>query len=100
MTDTEIRGLVKECSLDWQRGYLPLLDDTTNRYAVLVRKVETHSLLEVCQECQYKQNVIESLIDELQLQLEYRRKHVSERENNNAKATDLSQPQIHRNKHP
>jgi len=38
MTDDQIRDLVKDADLDWQRGYTPLFDgDDTNRYAVLVR---------------------------------------------------------------
>jgi len=37
MTDEQMRDLVKECGLDWQRGYMPLFDDDpTNRYAVLI----------------------------------------------------------------
>jgi hypothetical protein len=37
MTDEQKRDLVKECGLDWQRGYMPLFDDDpTNRYAVLI----------------------------------------------------------------
>ena len=41
MTDEQMRDLVKECGLDWQRGYMPLFDgDPTNRYAVLIKAVE------------------------------------------------------------
>lgn len=41
MTDEQMRDLVKECGLDWQRGYAPLFDgDPTNRYAVLIEAVE------------------------------------------------------------
>jgi hypothetical protein len=41
MTDEQMRELVKECGLDWQRGYMPLFDgDPTNRYAVLIEAVE------------------------------------------------------------
>jgi len=41
MTDEQMRDLVKECGLDWQRGYMPLFDgDPTNRYAVLIEAVE------------------------------------------------------------
>jgi hypothetical protein len=37
LTDNEMRDLVKECGLDWHRGYMPLFDgDQTNRYAVLI----------------------------------------------------------------
>ncbi len=33
----EMRDLVGECGLDWQRGYMPLFEgDPTNRYAVLI----------------------------------------------------------------
>lgn len=32
-----MRDLVRECGLDWQKGYMPLFeDDPTNRYAVLI----------------------------------------------------------------
>lgn len=41
LTDEQMRDLVKECGLDWQRGYMPLFDgDPTNRYAVLIEAVE------------------------------------------------------------
>ena len=41
MTDEQMRDLVKECGLDWHRGYVPLFDDDpTNRYAVLIEAVE------------------------------------------------------------
>jgi hypothetical protein len=37
LSDEQMRDLVKECGLDWQRGYMPLFDgDPTNRYAVLI----------------------------------------------------------------
>ena len=40
MTDEQMRDLVKECGLDWHRGYMPLFDgDPTNRYAVLIEAV-------------------------------------------------------------
>ena len=36
-----VRVLVKECGLDWHRGFVPLFDgDETNRYEVLIRAVE------------------------------------------------------------
>jgi len=38
MTREQIRDLVKECGIDWHRGFMPLFDgDDTNRYEVLVR---------------------------------------------------------------
>ena len=38
--EEQMRDLVKECGLDWQRGYMPLFDgDPTNRYAVLIEAV-------------------------------------------------------------
>jgi hypothetical protein len=38
----QIRDLVKECGLDWHRGFYPLFDgDETNRFAVLVQATET-----------------------------------------------------------
>ena len=41
MTGEQMRDLVKECGLDWHRGYMPLFDgDPTNRYAVLIEAVE------------------------------------------------------------
>jgi len=41
LTEEQRRDLVKECGLDWQRGYMPLFEgDPTNRYAVLVEAVE------------------------------------------------------------
>ena len=37
LTEEQKRDLVKECDLDWQRGFMPLFDgDPTNRYAVLI----------------------------------------------------------------
>lgn len=37
MKTEEMRDLVRECGLDWQKGYMPLFeDDPTNRYAVLI----------------------------------------------------------------
>jgi len=40
MTDEQMRNLVKECGIDWHRGYMPLFDgDPTNRYAVLIEAV-------------------------------------------------------------
>ena len=42
MTNEQMRNLVKECGLDWQRGYMPLFDDDpTNRYAVLIEAAMT-----------------------------------------------------------
>jgi hypothetical protein len=41
LTDEQIRDLVKECGLDWHRGFYPLFDgDETNRFAVLVQATE------------------------------------------------------------
>lgn len=41
MTDEQMRDLVKECGLDWHRGYMPIFDgDPTNRYSVLIEAVE------------------------------------------------------------
>lgn len=46
LTDEQMRDLVKECGLDWHRGFMPLFDDDpTNRYAVLIAAA-TASLLE------------------------------------------------------
>ena len=43
LTLEQQRELVKECGLDWHRGYIPLFDgDPTNRYAVLIEAVELH----------------------------------------------------------
>lgn len=41
LTEEQKRDLVKECDLDWQRGFMLLFDDDpTNRYAVLIEAVE------------------------------------------------------------
>ena len=41
MTEDKMRELVKECGLDWEKGYFPLFEgDTTNRFAVLIEVVE------------------------------------------------------------
>jgi hypothetical protein len=40
MTYEQRQELVKECGLDWHRGFMPLFDgDPTNRYAVLIAAV-------------------------------------------------------------
>jgi hypothetical protein len=40
MTSEQMQELVKECGLDWHRGFMPLFDgDPTNRYAVLIEAV-------------------------------------------------------------
>jgi hypothetical protein len=37
MTPEQMRELVKECGLDWPRGFMPLFcNDPTNRFAVLI----------------------------------------------------------------
>ena len=37
MTEEQMRDLVRECGLDWHKGYMPLFDgDPTNRFAVLI----------------------------------------------------------------
>lgn len=39
LTRDQIRDMVKECGLDWHRGFVPLFaGDDTNRYEVLVRE--------------------------------------------------------------
>ena len=47
MTDEEVIDLVRECGLDWHKGFMPLFDDDpTNRFAVLVSAVEAfHGIL-------------------------------------------------------
>lgn len=41
LTDEQQRDLVKECGLDWHRGYMPLFDgDPTNRFSVLIEAIE------------------------------------------------------------
>ena len=41
MTDDQMRDLVKECDLDWQKGYMRMFDDDpTNRYAVLIEAAQ------------------------------------------------------------
>ena len=45
MTEDAMRDLVKDCGLDWQRGYMPLFDgDPTNRYAVLIESAQAAAL--------------------------------------------------------
>jgi hypothetical protein len=45
MTEDQVREMVKECGLDWQRGYMPMFDgDPTNRYAALVNAARTNAL--------------------------------------------------------
>ncbi len=40
MTNEQMRDIVKECGLDWNKGYIPIFDgDPTNRYAVLIEVV-------------------------------------------------------------
>ena len=40
VTRDQIRDMVKECGIDWHRGFVPLFDgDDTNRYEILVREV-------------------------------------------------------------
>ena len=42
MKQEQMLDLVKECGLDWHRGFMPLFDgDPTNRYAVLIDAVLT-----------------------------------------------------------
>ena len=49
MTDEQMRDLVKDCGLDWQRGYMPLFDgDPTNRYAVLISAVPAAERERIC----------------------------------------------------
>jgi hypothetical protein len=43
MDRDSVIDLVKECGLDWHKGFMPLFDDDpTNRFAVLVEAVERH----------------------------------------------------------
>jgi hypothetical protein len=50
MTEQELRDLVKDCGLDWQRGYMPLFDgDPTNRYAVLIEAARAPLLAELAE---------------------------------------------------
>ena len=45
MTEDAMRDLVKDCGLDWQRGYMPLFDgDETNRYALLIEAAQRAAL--------------------------------------------------------
>lgn len=40
MSEEEMQDLVRECGLDWYKGYAPLFEgDPTNRYAVLIEAV-------------------------------------------------------------
>jgi hypothetical protein len=66
MTDEQMRDLVKECGLDWQRGYMPLFDgDPTNRYAVLIEAVIddfTGRLADACMAAEIPDSKHESLL--------------------------------------
>jgi len=43
VTKDQMRELVKECGLDWHKGFMPLFDgDDTNRYAVLIEAAMSH----------------------------------------------------------
>ena len=58
MTNEQMRDLVKECCLDWNRGYMPLFEgDDTNRYAVLIAeamRIEREACAKVCDDIQAK----------------------------------------------
>jgi len=42
MTEEQMRDLVRECGLDWHKGYMPLFDgDPTKRFAVLYAALES-----------------------------------------------------------
>ena len=44
MSPDQMQALVRECGLDWQRGYVPLFDgDPTNRYAILIEAAQRGS---------------------------------------------------------
>ena len=51
MTNEQMRDLVKECGLNWHRGFMPLFEgDDTNRYAVLIAeamRIEREACAEV-----------------------------------------------------
>lgn len=52
MTLDEMRGLVKECGLDWNRGFVPLFGgDPTNRYVVLIDAVAAKTREECAKIC-------------------------------------------------
>lgn len=52
MKDERVIELVKECGLDWRRGFVPLFDgDPTNRYAVLVEAVAAETREECARRC-------------------------------------------------
>ena len=68
MTDEQMRDLVKECGLDWQRGYMPLFDDDpTNRYAVLIEAVEAAERERAAKTCGCREGEIERLRTALQV---------------------------------
>lgn len=61
MTDEQMRDLVKECGLDWNRGYMPLFDgDPTNRYAVLIEAVEAAERERAAKMCGCREGECES----------------------------------------
>lgn len=53
MTNEQMRDLVKECGLDWHRGFMPLFEgDETNRYAVLIAeamRIESEACLHIAE---------------------------------------------------
>jgi hypothetical protein len=54
MTNEQMRDLVKECGLDWHRGFMPLFEgDETNRYAVLIAEamlIESDACVKACED--------------------------------------------------
>ena len=52
MTEDQMRNLVKECGLDWHRGFMPLFDgDPTNRYAVLIAAAQADAYERAAKVC-------------------------------------------------
>jgi len=61
MTDEPMRDLVKECGLDWQRGYMQLFhDDPVNRYALLIEVVEAAVLRKLAEQPNPWRDVIDN----------------------------------------
>jgi len=52
MTEEQMRDLMKECGLDWHKGYMPLFDgDHTNRFAILIEAAEQAGALAEREAC-------------------------------------------------
>jgi hypothetical protein len=52
VSEEQMYNLVKECGLDWHRGFMPLFDgDPTNRYVVLIEAVMQYAYADAAKVC-------------------------------------------------